>query len=223
MSSFSGISRAWRRLSGTSIPSQAPPMASLVPMVLEQTRFGERVFDIYSRLLKERIICLNGPINDNVSSVVIAQLLFLEAENPEHPINMYINSPGGVITSGMAIYDTMQYISADVSTLCIGQACSMASLLLAAGAHGQRRALPNSRIMIHQPSGGAQGQASDIIIHANEILSLRKRIGALYASHTGQSIHEIDERLERDLFMSASEAQAFGMIDEVVDRRNHQK
>lgn len=188
-------------------------------MVLEQTRSGERAFDIYSRLLKEHIICLNGPINDAMSSVVVAQLLFLEAENPERTIHMYINSPGGVVTSGLAIYDTMQYINAPVSTLCIGQACSMASLLLAAGAHGHRRALPNARVMLHQPSGGAQGQASDIAIHANEILSLRTRLNEIYAYHTGQPVDKINTRLERDHFMSAKDAQAFGLIDLVVDKR----
>lgn len=189
-------------------------------MVLEQTPRGERVFDIYSRLLKERIICLNGPINDQTASLAVAQLLFLESENPSRPISMYINSPGGVVSSGLAIYDTMEYVSADVSTLCVGQACSMASLLLAAGAPGQRRALPNSRVMIHQPSGGAQGQASDIAIHATEILNLRKRLNGIYVRHTGRVLREVETRMERDHFMSAEEAMDFGLIDEVVHPRD---
>lgn len=196
------------------------PMGQLVPMVLEQTRSGERAFDLYSRLLKEHIVFVNGPIEDNLSSLVVAQLLFLEAENPERIIHMYINSPGGVVSSGLAIYDTMQYINAQVSTICVGQACSMASLLLAAGESGQRRALPNARIMLHQPSGGAQGQASDIAIHATEILNVRKRLNSIYAKHTGQPVHEISNRLERDHFMSALEAQAFGVIDAVVTKRD---
>lgn len=198
---------------------QSPAVSSLVPMVLEQTPRGERVFDIYSRLLKEHIICLNGPINDAMSSVVVAQLLFLESENPSRRISMYINSPGGVVSSGLAIYDTMEYISAQVSTLCIGQACSMASLLLAAGAQGERRALPNSRVMIHQPSGGAQGQASDIAIHATEILNLRKRLNRIYVRHTGRPLSQIESRMERDHFMSAEEARDFGLVDEVVHPR----
>lgn len=193
--------------------------ATLVPMVLEQTPRGERVFDIYSRLLKERIICLNGPINDNTSSLIVAQLLFLESENPSRPISMYINSPGGIVTSGLAIYDTMQYISADVSTLCVGQACSMASLLLAAGAPGERRALPNSRVMIHQPSGGTSGQATDIAIHATEILNLRKRLNNIYVRHTARPLEQIESRVERDHFMSAEEARQFGLIDHVVHPR----
>lgn len=199
------------------IPS--PAVANLVPMVLEQTPRGERVFDIYSRLLKEHIICLNGPINDAMASLVVAQLLFLESENPSRQISMYINSPGGVVSSGLAIYDTMEYVSADVSTLCIGQACSMASLLLAAGARGERRALPNSRVMIHQPSGGAQGQASDIAIHATEILNLRKRLNGIYVQHTGRPLSEVETRMERDHFMSAEEALDFGLIDQVVHPR----
>lgn len=202
--------------------STARPTSQLVPMVLEQTRTGERAFDLYSRLLKEHIIFVNGPIEDNMSSLVVAQLLFLEAENPERTIHMYVNSPGGVVSSGLAIYDTMQYINAKVSTLCVGQACSMASLLLAAGATGQRRALPNARIMLHQPSGGAQGQASDIAIHATEILNLRKRLNSIYAKHTGQSVHDINSRLERDHFMSAHEAQAFGVVDAVVTKREEE-
>lgn len=194
----------------------ASPTAALVPMVLEQTPRGERVFDIYSRLLKEHIICLNGPITDETASVAVAQLLFLEAENPSRPISIYINSPGGVVSAGLAIYDTMQYVAPDISTFCIGQACSMASLLLAAGAPGERRALPNSRVMIHQPSGGAQGQASDIAIHASEILSLRKRLNALYVAHTHRALDDVERRMERDHFMSAEEARNFGIIDEVV-------
>lgn len=206
----------------SSVPSE--PVANLVPMVLEQTPRGERVFDIYSRLLKEHIICVNGPINDGMASLVVAQLLFLESENPSRQINMYINSPGGVVSSGLAVYDTMEYISANVSTLCIGQACSMASLLLAAGAPGERRALPNSRVMIHQPSGGAQGQASDIAIHATEILSLRKRLNSIYVHHTRQPLREVESRMERDHFMSAEDALNFGLIDHVVhprDRTEH--
>lgn len=188
-------------------------------MVLEQTPRGERVYDIYSRLLKEHIIIINGPINDASASLVVAQLLFLESENPSRPISMYINSPGGVVSSGLAIYDTMEYISADVSTLCIGQACSMASLLLAAGAPGERRALPNSRVMIHQPSGGATGQASDIAIHATEILNLRKRLNNIYVRHTGRPLEEVERRMERDHFMSAEEARQFGLVDHVVHPR----
>lgn len=188
-------------------------------MVLEQTPRGERVFDIYSRLLKEHIICINGPINDASSSVTVAQLLFLEAENPSRSISLYINSPGGVVTSGLAVYDTMQYIAPPISTFCIGQACSMASLLLAAGAPGQRRSLPNSRIMIHQPSGGAQGQASDIAIHATEILNLRKRLNDIYSVHSGRPLSDVERSMERDHFMSAEEARDFGIIDEVVHPR----
>lgn len=198
---------------------EAPTASTLVPMVLEQTPRGERVFDIFSRLLKEHIICLNGPINDSTSSLIVAQLLFLEAENPRRPISLYINSPGGVVTAGLAIYDTMQYIAPPVSTLCIGQACSMASLLLAAGQPGERRALPNSRVMIHQPSGGAQGQASDIAIHATEILNLRKRLNALYVAHTGSSLDDVETRMDRDHFMSADDACDFGIIDQVVHPR----
>ena len=188
-------------------------------MVLEQSPRGERVYDIYSRLLKERIIILNGPISDQMSSLVIAQLLYLEAENPSRAISMYINSPGGVVSSGLAIYDTMEYVAPPVATLCIGQACSMASLLLAAGTPGHRRALPNARVMIHQPSGGASGQASDIAIHANEILHLRSRLHDIYAQHTKQSVKEISQRMERDHFMSATEARRFGIIDHVVTPR----
>jgi ATP-dependent Clp protease, protease subunit len=194
-------------------------MNTLVPMVIEQTARGERAFDIYSRLLKERIIFLVGPVNDQVSSLVSAQLLFLESENPKKDISFYINSPGGVVTSGLAIYDTMQYIRPDVATVCIGQAASMGSLLLAAGAKGKRFSLPNSRIMVHQPSGGAQGQATDIEIQAREILSLRKRLNDIYVHHTGQTLEKIEQALERDKFMSPDDAKTFGIIDEVVTSR----
>jgi ATP-dependent Clp protease protease subunit len=194
-------------------------MNTLVPMVIEQTARGERAFDIYSRLLKERIIFLVGPVNDGVASLVCAQLLFLESENPKKDISFYVNSPGGVVTSGLAIYDTMQYIRPDVATVCIGQAASMGSLLLAAGAKGKRFSLPNSRIMVHQPSGGAQGQATDIEIQAREILSLRKRLNDIYVHHTGQPLEKVEQALERDKFMSPEEAKAFGIIDEVVTSR----
>ena len=191
----------------------------LVPMVIETTNRGERAYDIYSRLLKERIIFLTGPVHDGVASLICAQLLFLEAENPNKDIAFYINSPGGIVTSGLAIYDTMQYIRSDVSTVCIGQAASMGSLLLAAGAKGKRFALPNARIMVHQPSGGFQGQATDIEIHAREILSLRRRLNEIYVEHTSQSIEAIEEALERDKFLTPSDAKAFGLIDEVVEKR----
>ncbi|PZW43614.1 ATP-dependent Clp protease protease subunit [Humitalea rosea] len=192
---------------------------SLVPMVVEQTARGERAFDIYSRLLKERIIFLTGPVYDQVSAVICAQLLFLESENPNKDIAFYINSPGGVVSAGLAMYDTMQYIRAPVSTVCLGMAASMGSLLLTAGEKGKRFALPNSRIMVHQPSGGAQGQATDIEIQAREILDLRKRLNLIYVHHTGQPIEEIERKLERDSYMSAEEAQAFGLIDQVVSQR----
>jgi len=194
-------------------------MNNLVPMVIEQTARGERSFDIYSRLLKERIIFLTGEVDDNVSSLVCAQMLFLESENPKADIFFYINSPGGVVTSGMAMYDTMQYIRPDVATLCMGQACSMGSLLLAGGAAGKRFSLPNSRIMVHQPSGGAKGQATDIEIHAREIINMRKRLNEIYVKHTGQKISAIEKALERDNFMSAEDAKAFGIIDEIVEKR----
>ena len=194
-------------------------MNMLVPMVIEQTARGERAFDIYSRLLKERIIFMVGPVNDAVASLICAQLLFLESENPKKDISFYINSPGGVVTSGLAIYDTMQYIRPDVATVCIGQAASMGSLLLAAGAKGKRFSLPNSRIMIHQPSGGVQGQATDIEIQAREILSLRKRLNDIYVHHPGQPLHVIEAAVERDKFLSPEEAKAFGLIDEVVTTR----
>jgi len=192
---------------------------TLVPMVVEQTNRGERSYDIFSRLLKERIIFLTGGINDEVSSLITAQLLFLESENPNKDISIYINSPGGLVTSGLAIYDTIQYIRPAVATLCIGQAASMGSLLLAAGAEGQRFALPNSRIMLHQPSGGFQGQASDVEIHAREILALRKRLNDIYVKHTGQNIEIIEESLERDKFLSPEEAKEFGLVDDVVVHR----
>jgi ATP-dependent Clp protease protease subunit len=194
-------------------------MNMLVPMVVEQTNRGERSYDIYSRLLKERIIFMVGPVNDAVASLVTAQLLFLEAENPNKEISLYINSPGGLVTSGLAIYDTMQYIRPKISTLCIGQAASMGSLLLAAGEKGMRFSLPNARIMIHQPSGGFQGQAADIEIHAKEILDLRNRLNGIYAKHTGQDVDKIEFAMERDRFMTPSEAKTFGLVDEVVDRR----
>jgi ATP-dependent Clp protease, protease subunit len=188
-------------------------------MVVEQTPRGERAYDIYSRLLKERIIFLVGPINSQISSLVSAQLLFLESENNSKEIFMYINSPGGIVTDGLAIYDTMQYIKPAVATLCIGQACSMGSFLLAAGEKGQRMSLPNSRVMVHQPSAGFQGQATDIEIHAKEILQTKKRLNEIYSKHTGQSVEKIAEALERDRFMSAAEAKSFGLIDKVVEKR----
>jgi len=194
-------------------------MNTLVPMVVEQTNRGERAYDIFSRLLKERIIFLVGPVNDAVASLVCAQLLFLESENPNKDIAFYINSPGGIVTSGLAIYDTMQYIRSDVATVCIGQAASMGSLLLAAGAKGKRVSLPNSRIMIHQPSGGAQGQATDIEIQAREILQLRARLNEIYVRHTGQPLETIAAAVERDKFLSPSEAKEFGLIDEVMLNR----
>ena len=194
-------------------------MNTLVPMVVEQSTKGERAYDIYSRLLKERIIFLVGPINDNVASLVTAQLLFLESENPKKEIYLYINTPGGLVTAGLGIYDTMQYIKPEVSTLCIGQAASMGSFLLAAGANGKRFSLPNSRIMVHQPSAGFQGQATDIEIHANEVLSLKKRLNEIYSKHTGKSVDEIKKALERDNFMSPESAKDFGLIDLVVENR----
>ena len=194
-------------------------MNSLIPMVVEQTSKGERAYDIYSRLLKERIVFLVGPVNDAVASLVTAQLLFLESENPNKEINFYINSPGGLVTAGLGIYDTMQYINSPVSTLCIGQASSMGSFLLAAGEKGKRYSLPNSRIMVHQPSAGFQGQATDIEIHANEVLSLKKRLNEIYSKHTGKSVDEIKSALERDNFMTPDNAKDFGLIDKVVEKR----
>jgi ATP-dependent Clp protease protease subunit len=194
-------------------------MNTLVPMVVEQTNRGERAYDIYSRLLKERIIFLVGPVNDGVASLVSAQLLFLESENPTKDISFYINSPGGIVSSGLAIYDTMQYVRPEIATVCIGQAASMGSLLLAGGAPGKRFALPNARIMIHQPSGGAQGQASDIEIQAREILALRRRLNEIYVAHTGQPLERIEQAVERDTFMTPDEAKTFGLIDEVMLKR----
>ena len=201
----------------TKIPEH---MNTLIPMVVEQSSRGERAYDIYSRLLKERIVFLVGPINDNVASLVTAQLLFLESENPKKEIFLYINSPGGLVTAGLGIYDTMQYIKPDVSTLCIGQAASMGSFLLAAGTKGKRFSLPNSRIMVHQPSAGYQGQATDIEIHANEVLSLKKRLNEIYSKHTKKSVDEIKTALERDNFMTPDNAKDFGLIDKVVDKRS---
>jgi ATP-dependent Clp protease protease subunit len=191
----------------------------LVPMVIEQTSRGERSFDIYSRLLKERIVFLIGPVNDNMASLICAQLLFLESENPDKEIFMYINSPGGVVTSGLSIYDTMQYIRPKVSTLCFGQAASMGSLLLTAGEPGQRYSLPNSRIMIHQPSGGFSGQATDIEIHAKEILSLKARLNQIYVKHTGQKLSHVEKNMERDNFMTSDMAKDFGLIDHIIEKR----
>jgi ATP-dependent Clp protease, protease subunit len=192
---------------------------NLVPMVVEQTARGERSYDIYSRLLKERVIFLVGEVNDQVANLIVAQMLFLESENPDKDINFYINSPGGAVTAGLAIYDTMQFIKPAVSTMCIGQACSMGSFLLMAGAKGKRFALPNSRIMIHQPSGGAQGQATDIEIQAREILYIRERLNKLYVEHTGQPLQKIEADMERDRFMNAQDAKTYGLIDEVLDKR----
>jgi ATP-dependent Clp protease protease subunit len=192
---------------------------NLVPMVVEQTNRGERAYDIFSRLLKERIIFITGPIEDGMATLVVAQLLFLEAENPKKEISMYINSPGGVVTSGMAIYDTMQFIRPPVSTLCTGQAASMGSLLLAAGEKNMRFALPNARIMVHQPSGGFQGQATDIMLHAQEILAMKKRLNEIYVKHTGQPLKKIEDALERDNFLTAEAAKDFGIVDSVIERR----
>ena len=201
------------------LPEDMREQAALVPMVVEQTSRGERSYDIYSRLLKERIIFLNGPVEDMMSSLICAQLLFLESENPDKDIYMYINSPGGVVTSGLAIYDTMEYIRPNVATVCMGQAASMGSLLLMAGAAGKRYCLPNARIMTHQPSGGFQGQATDIEIHAKEIINLRGRLNGIYEKHTGQTAKQIEKIMERDTFMSPDEAKGLGLIDEVVSKR----
>ena len=198
------------------IPEQ---LNTLIPMVVEQSSRGERAYDIYSRLLKERIVFVVGPINDAVASLVTAQLLFLESEDPKKEISLYINSPGGLVTAGLGIYDTIQYIKPEISTLCIGQAASMGSFLLAAGAKGKRFSLPNSRIMVHQPSAGFQGQATDIEIHANEVLSLKKRLNEIYSKHTGKSVDEIKSALERDNFMTPDNAKSFGLIDKVVEKR----
>jgi ATP-dependent Clp protease protease subunit len=199
--------------------NNAPRMNALVPMVVEQTNRGERAYDIYSRLLKERIIFLTGPVDDMVSSVISAQMLYLESENPSKDISFYINSPGGIVTAGLAIYDTMNYVRPDISTVCFGQAASMGSLLLAAGAKGKRYALPNSRIMIHQPSGGFQGQAADIDIQAREILNLRARLNQIYANHTGQTLETIEGKMDRDSFLGPDDAKEFGLIDDVVASR----
>ena len=196
-----------------------PTANYLIPQVIENTSRGERGFDIYSRLLRERIIFLTGPVEDHMASVIIAQLLFLEAENPKKEISMYINSPGGVVTAGMAIYDTMQFIRPKISTLCVGQAASMGSLLLCAGAPGMRYALPNARIMVHQPSGGFQGQASDILRHAEDIMKVKKRLNEIYVKHTGRDYATIENTLDRDHFMTSEDAKAFGLIDQVVDKR----
>ena len=195
-------------------------MNNLIPMVVEQSNRGERAYDIYSRLLKERIVFLVGQINDSSASLITAQLLFLEAENPKKDIYLYINSPGGLVTAGLGIYDTMQYVKPEVSTLCIGQACSMGSFLLGAGQKGKRFSLPNSRIMVHQPSAGFQGQATDIEIHANEVLSLKKRLNEIYSKHTGKSVDDIKKALERDNFLTAENAKSFGLIDQVVEKRS---
>jgi ATP-dependent Clp protease, protease subunit len=217
---LSGISKqALKNVMGSPMTHMPEQMSTLIPMVIEQTARGERSYDIFSRLLKERIIFLSGQVNDYVSTLICAQLLFLESENPKKDIFLYINSPGGVVTSGLAMYDTMQYIKPDVATVCIGQACSMGSLLLAAGTAGKRYSLPNSRIMVHQPSGGAQGQATDIEIQAKEILSLRKRLNEIYVKHTGKKLNQIEEALERDRFMAPEEAKAFGLIDLIVEKQ----
>jgi ATP-dependent Clp protease protease subunit len=197
-------------------------MSNIVPTVVEQTVRGERAYDIYSRLLKERIIFITGPIDDQMAMLVVAQLLFLEAEIPKKEISMYINSPGGMVTSGLAIYDTMQFIRPEVSTLCVGQAASMASLLLAGGGKGLRFALPNARVMVHQPSGGFEGPATDVVLHAQEILNVKKRINEIYMKHTGKSLQKIEDALERDYFMTADMAKEFGVIDRVIDKRPEQ-
>jgi len=207
-------------MSDRMIKEFAGEMAALVPIVIEQTSRGERSFDIYSRLLKERIIFVTAEVEDHMSTLICAQLLFLESENPAKDIALYINSPGGVVTAGLAMYDTMQFIKPDVVTLCMGQACSMGSLLLAAGAAGKRYALPNARVMVHQPSGGARGQATDIEIQAKEILNLRKRLNEIYVKHTGQKVEKIELALERDNFMSADEAKKFGLVDHVIENRS---
>ncbi len=201
------------------IDSRSPLVNTLVPMVVEQTNRGERAYDIYSRLLKERIVFVTGPVHDDMASLICAQLLFLESENPDKDITMYINSPGGVVTAGLSILDTMNYVRCDVATLCLGQACSMGSLLLTAGAKGKRYCLPNARVMVHQPHGGAQGQATDIEIQAREILTLRRRLNDIYVQQTGQPLSVIEETLERDRFMSANEAKDFGLIDQVISHR----
>ncbi|CAN6866200.1 unnamed protein product [Brassica oleracea var. botrytis] len=217
---ISGAKRLWTTTPPTAITTAiARRSYSVIPMVIETSSRGERAYDIFSRLLKERIICINGPINDDTSHVVVAQLLYLESENPSKPIHMYLNSPGGHVTAGLAIYDTMQYIRSPISTICLGQAASMASLLLAAGAKGQRRALPNASVMIHQPSGGYSGQAKDMTIHTKQIVRVWDALNQLYVKHTGQSLDVIEKNMDRDHFMSPEEAKAFGIIDEVIDER----
>ena len=203
----------------TTADTSRPITAQLVPMVVEQTSRGERAYDIYSRMLKERIVFLTGPVEDHMASLINAQLLFLEAENPDKDIYLYINSPGGVVTAGLSIYDTMQYIRCDVATLCLGQAASMGSLLLTAGSAGKRFCLPNARVMTHQPSGGFQGQATDIEIHAREILKIKSRLNDIYVRHTGRTLEEVQGRMERDTFMDAGEAKDFGLVDEVIEQR----
>ncbi|XVE49742.1 hypothetical protein DITRI_Ditri01bG0105600 [Diplodiscus trichospermus] len=218
------ISSTKRLISSTttaraSLSPSNPRNYSLIPMVIEHSSRGERAYDIFSRLLKERIVCINGPINDDTSHVVVAQLLFLESENPSKPIHMYLNSPGGQVTAGLAIYDTMQYIKSPINTICLGQAASMASLLLSAGAKGQRRSLPNATVMIHQPSGGYSGQAKDMTIHTKQIVRVWDSLNALYSKHTGQSVDVIQKNMDRDYFMTPEEAKEFGLIDEVIDQR----
>ncbi|XP_010546239.1 PREDICTED: ATP-dependent Clp protease proteolytic subunit 2, mitochondrial-like [Tarenaya hassleriana] len=217
---ISGARRLWTpSLMAAKANATARRSYSLIPMVIEHSSRGERAYDIFSRLLKERIICINGPINEDTSHVVVAQLLFLESENPSKPIYMYLNSPGGHVTAGLAIYDTMQYIQSPINTICLGQAASMASLLLAAGATGHRRSLPNASVMIHQPSGGYNGQAKDMMIHTKQIVRVWDTLNELYAKHTGQSIEVIQKNMDRDYFMTPEEAKAFGIIDEVIDKR----
>uniref|UniRef100_A0A7N0TPD2 ATP-dependent Clp protease proteolytic subunit n=1 Tax=Kalanchoe fedtschenkoi TaxID=63787 RepID=A0A7N0TPD2_KALFE len=213
------LSSSGKRLFAAAASSHASRSYSLIPMVIETSSRGERAYDIFSRLLKERIVCINGPISDDTAHVVVAQLLFLESENPSKPIHMYLNSPGGAVTAGLAIYDTMQYIRSPINTICLGQAASMGSLLLAAGAKGQRRALPNATIMIHQPSGGYSGQAKDLTIHTKEIVRIWDSLNGLYAKHTGQPIEVIQKNMDRDYFMTPTEAKEFGIIDEIMDQR----
>ena len=213
-------SKLFNHLLGDTVNTLSSPQASLVPMVVEQTSRGERAYDIFSRLLKERIIFVNGQVEDGMASLIVAQLLFLESENPEKDIFMYVNSPGGSVTSGLAIYDTMQYIKPDISTVCIGQACSMGATLLSAGTKGKRVSLPNARIMVHQPwGGGIQGQATDIEIHAREIINTKRKLNELYVKHTGQDLKTIEQSLERDRFLSPEEALKFGLIDKIVEKR----
>ncbi|KAL9672515.1 hypothetical protein QQ045_028766 [Rhodiola kirilowii] len=213
------LSNSGKRVLVSGVACHAARSYSLIPMVIETSSRGERAYDIFSRLLKERIVCINGPISDDTAHVVVAQLLFLESENPSKPIHMYLNSPGGAVTAGLAIYDTMQYIRSPINTICLGQAASMGSLLLAAGAKGQRRALPNATVMIHQPSGGYSGQAKDLTIHTKEIVRIWDSLNGLYAKHTGQPIEVIQKNMDRDYFMTPAEAKEFGIIDEIMDQR----